>query len=102
LHELAWPDAEDNAAERRLDRVVAPEERRRKIRHLCGRLVDRPVDRTYLGEAPEGLDELVAVEALARGRDQLHEDLAGVAPLADNEMAQVTALVGLAVGLEAL
>src|SRR5205809_73108 len=59
LQERARADAEAEAAEHLLDRVVAPEERRRQVGDLRGRLVDRPVDRAHLGEAAQRLDELV-------------------------------------------
>ena len=60
------------------------------------------MDRAYLGEVAQHLDELVAVEALAGGGDELDEHLACVAALANDEMPQVARLVGLVVRLEPL
>ena len=60
------------------------------------------MDRAHLGEAAERLDELVTVEPLPCGRHQLDEHLAGVAALANDEVAQVAGLVCLVVRLEAL
>src|SRR5205823_11415675 len=96
------PDAEPQPTELLLDRLFTPEQRRRQVGHLRGRLIDGPVDRAHLGEAPQHLDELVAVEALARSSDQLDEHLARVPALTDDEMAEVPRVLGLVVGLEPL
>ena len=89
LEERARADAEPQPEELLLDRVLAPQELRRKVRLLGGRVVDRPVDRAHLREAPEDVDEVAGLEPLARRGHEQHERLARVAPLADDEVAEV-------------
>ena len=64
LQERVGADAETQAEQLLLDRLLAPEQRRGQVRDLRRRVVDRPVDRAHLGEAAERVDELVALEAL--------------------------------------
>jgi hypothetical protein len=98
LQERVRADPEPQAEELLLDRVVAPEEHRRKVRHLRGRLVHGPVDRAHLGESAEHLDEVPALEALALGGHELDEHLSRVATLAHDEVAQVALAGRLVVG----
>ena len=60
------------------------------------------MDRAHLGETPEHLDEVAALELLARRSHEHHERLAGVPALADDEMAEVAGVLGLVVGDEVL
>ena len=79
-----------------------PRAARRQVRHLGGRVVHGPVDRAHLREAAQDVDEVVALEALARRGDELDERLAGVAALAHDQVAKVARCRLLAVGLEPL
>src|SRR5205085_8451950 len=81
---------------------LAPYQLRLKVDHTGRRLVPGPVDRAHLREPAQRLDEVVAVEALPGRRDELDERLARVAPLADDEVAQVADLFRLVVGVEPL
>ena len=47
------------------------------------------MDRAHLGEAPQDVDEVAGLEALAGRRHEHDERLPGVAPLADDEVAEV-------------
>ena len=96
LQERVRAHAEAQAADLLLDRILAPEQLGRQVRHLGDAAVDRPVDRLHLGELGQHLDQALAVEALAARGDELHEHLPGVPALAQHEVAQV-ALVRLLV-----
>src|SRR6266571_5257527 len=76
------------AAELLLDRLLAPKQGRRQVRHLGDRLVLRPVDRPHLGEAAEDVDEMAGVEPLAGGGDELDEHLPRVPALAHHQVAE--------------
>src|SRR6266516_352252 len=89
LQERVRPHAETQAAQLLLDRILAPEQRRRQVRDLRGRLVDGPVDRAHLGKAAQHLDELLALESLARCGDELDERLARVPALPEDEVTQI-------------
>ena len=102
LEERGRADAEAQPEDLLLDRVRAPEELRREVRLLRRRVVDRPVDRAHLREPPEDVHEIARLEALAGRGDEHHERLAGVAPLAHDEMAEVPGPGRLVVGLELL
>ena len=102
LEERVRADAEAQAAELLLDPLLAPEQPRRQVRHLGGRVVDRPVDRAHLGEAAQDVDEVAGLELLAGRGHELDERLARVAALADDEVAEIAAPVGLRVRLEPL
>jgi hypothetical protein len=102
LEERVGAHAEAQAEQLLLDRVVAPEQLDRQVRHLGRGVVDRPEDRAHLGEAPQHLDQVVAIELLALGCHELDERLARVAAFPDDEVAQVAGLLGLVVGREAL
>ena len=101
LQERVRADAEAQAVDLLLDRVVAPEQLGRQVRHLGDARVHRPVDRLDRGDRGQHLDQALAVEALAAARHELDEHLAGVAALADEQVAQV-ALVRLLVVREQL
>ena len=85
-----------------LDRVLAPEQLRREVRLLGGRVVDRPVDRAHLGEAPEDVHEVARLEPLARSGHEHDERLARVPTLADDEVTQVPRPAVLVVRLDPL
>jgi hypothetical protein len=58
------------------------------------------VDRLDLGEAVQHLDEVAALELFPRRGHEHHERLPGVPSLADDEVAEIAAVVGLVVGDE--
>ena len=89
LQERRRADAETQAEDLLLDRVDTPEELRRKVRLLGGRVVDRPVHRSHLGKAPKHVDEVAGFEALAGRGDEHDERLSGVPTLANHEVAEV-------------
>ena len=102
LQEGVRADAEALSEQLLLDRVVAPEQRRGEVRHLRGLVVDRPVDRLHLREAPQHLDEVAALELLTRRGHEHDQHLARVAPLAVDEVAEIAGVLGLVVRLEVL
>jgi len=100
LQEGVRPNAEAQAADALLDRILAPEQLGRQVGHLRDAAVDRPVDRADLGDLGEHLDQALAVEALATRGDELDQRLPRVAPLAHDEVPQVALLRALVVRRE--
>ena len=72
-----------------LDRLLAPEQLRREIGLLRRGVVDRPVDRAHLREAPENVDEVPRLESVARRGDEDDERLARVPPFPDDKVPEV-------------
>ena len=102
LQERRRADAEAQPEDLLLDRLLAPEELRRQVRLLRRGVVDRPVDRPHLREPAQDVDEVPALEALARGRSRAHQHLAGVPALAHHEVAEIPGARRLVVRLELL
>ena len=102
LEERVRPEPDAQPEDLLLDRVLAPEQLRRHVRLLGRGVVHRPVDRADLREAPEDVDEVAGLEALARRGDEHDERLAGVSPLAEDEVSEVALARRLVVRLELL
>ena len=86
LQKRVWTDPEAQAKDLLLDRILPPEERRRQVRDLGGRVVDGPMDRTNLGKPLQRLDEIALLELLPRPSHELDKHLARVAPFAKHEV----------------
>src|SRR5207248_11304249 len=95
LEEGVRTDAEAKPAELLLDPLVSPEQPRRQVRHLGGRVVLGPVDRAHLREAPQDVDEIAGLEPLAWRGHELDERLARIATLPHDQMAEIAAPIGL-------
>src|SRR6185503_9994750 len=87
LQERVRADAEAQAEDLLLDCLVAPEEAGRHVGYLGRSVVHGPVDGLNLWELPQGLHKAPLVELAGRG-DEDDERLAGVAPLAEDEVAE--------------
>src|SRR5262249_19722577 len=89
LQERVGANAEPQAADLFLDRILAPEQLGWEVRDLGRRVVHRPLDRTHLRERGQDLDQPLAVEALAFVRHELYQSLTGVPAFADDQVSQV-------------
>ena len=98
--ECVRPDAEPEAAQLLFDPASPQSSSLGRFVTSARRVVDRPVHGAHLRELADDVDEVAVLEALARPSHELHERLAGVAPFANDEVAQIAGAVGLRVRRE--